>query len=94
MAKIDLRSHLDQRIQIGVVLLALAAFSIWKGRTPDEFGWLIFGVCVGFFGLLAVGERRFVVVDEQAGTLTKKRGILFAIPLGSLALREVNSVVL
>jgi hypothetical protein len=92
MEKIDLRSHLDRRFAIGVGLLALAAFSIWKGRAPDEFGWLVFGVCVGIFGLLAVGERHFIVVDEQSGTVTKKRGLLCAIRLGSLPLPEIKGV--
>jgi len=92
MQKVDLRSHLDQRLPIGLGLLALAAWCIWQWDDPDEAGWLIFGLYIGFFGLLAVAERRFAVVDEHAGVLTNKRGLIFAVTLGSVALTEVKCV--
>src|SRR5687768_386944 len=94
MQTVDLRSHLDRRLPGGLGLLALAGFIIWKGLDPDQTGRLIFGLLVGFFGLLAVAERRFVVIDEQAGTLTKKLGIILAVKVRTLALAEIKGVAL
>src|SRR5688500_1126225 len=88
--KIDPRDYTDNRLPIGVLLLAFAAFCAWQGRWPDEVGWWIAAACIGFFGLLAVGERHFVVVDEQAGVLQRKRGFVFVVTRASVAIGDIK----
>jgi hypothetical protein len=92
MHKIDLRAHADKRLPIGWLLLVLAAFCIWYGIRAPGVGWVVFGACVAFFGLLAVGERHFIVIDAESGFLTRMRGVVVVVPRASLAIADIRHI--
>ena len=96
MLKVNLRTSSRTRRFGGLFLLALCGCGVYLAHEPQ--GWridsLVLIACLSLIGVFLIAERHLLVVDQQAGVVTRRRGLLLTFTMASVAIAKVKGVAL
>lgn len=96
MLKVNLRNSSRTRRFGGMFLLVLCGCGVYLAHEPQ--GWridsLVLIACLSIIGVFLIAERHLLVVDQQAGVLTRRRGVLLTFTMASVAIAKVKGVAL
>lgn len=91
MVKLDVRTSPRAR-QIGGVLLLLVGgyFAVSALLVDLTIPQIVFAACAVFLGVVLVGERHVLVIDREAGTIVRRRGVILTVPRSCMPIAQVT----
>jgi hypothetical protein len=91
VVKLDIRTNARGRQVGGTLLLLLGGYFAFSAYLIDlTVSQIVFAACALFLGVVLVAERHVLVIDREAGTVVRRRGVILTFPRASMRIADVT----